>query len=179
MRIGQLAARVGVNPKTIRYYESIGLLPEPARTDAGYRAYGDEDVERLSFVRRAQQLEVALDEIREILALRERDERPCGYVLEIARSRLGDLDRRIADMRRTREDLHALLRRAADRRMTTAATASSRGPAHAHEDCRMPDSRSSDGSGGTPRRAQREPICAAASLGDIRPGSVAVIRHFE
>lgn len=114
MRIGELAARVGVNPKTIRYYESIGLLPAPDRTDAGYRMYGGEDIDRLAFVRRAQRLELGLDEIGEILALRERGERPCGYVLDVARSRLDDLDRRIADMQRARDDLHALLQRAAD-----------------------------------------------------------------
>lgn len=112
MRIGELAARVGVNPKTIRYYESIGLLPTPARTDAGYRMYGDEDIDRLAFVRRAQQLEFGLDEIAEILALREGGERPCSYVLGVARSRLDDLDRRIAEMQRARDELRALLEHA-------------------------------------------------------------------
>jgi DNA-binding transcriptional MerR regulator len=68
--IGELAERVGVNPKTIRYYESIGLLPEPPRTDAGYRDYGPEDVERLAFVRRATELDLQLEQIAEILAFR-------------------------------------------------------------------------------------------------------------
>lgn len=114
MRIGELAAQVGVNPKTIRYYESIGLLPQPARTNAGYRLYDQQDIDRLAFVRRAQELRLGLDEIREILALRERGERPCGYVLEVARTRLDDLDRRIAEMRHARDDLHELLQHADD-----------------------------------------------------------------
>ncbi|MEX2550966.1 MAG: heavy metal-responsive transcriptional regulator [Nitriliruptoraceae bacterium] len=109
MRIGQLAERIGVNPKTIRYYESIGLLPEPARTPAGYRDYREDDADRLAFIRRAQQLGLNLDEIGEILALRELGERPCGYVLEVANTRLAELDRRIADMQRARAELDALL----------------------------------------------------------------------
>lgn len=114
MLIGELAHQVGINPKTIRYYESIGLLPEPDRTPGGYRDYTGEDVERLAFVRRAADLNLQLDEITEILALRERDERPCGYVVEVARERIGELDRRIAQMRQARDELHELLKRAQD-----------------------------------------------------------------
>lgn len=114
MRIGELADKVGVNPKTVRYYESIGLLPEPARTGAGYRIYGAEDVDRLAFIRRAQQLGLTLDEIREILVLREGGTRPCGYVLEVAHARLEEFDRRIVEMQRARAELHALLQRADD-----------------------------------------------------------------
>lgn len=53
MRIGELAAELGLNSKTIRYYESIGLLPKPARTESGHRLYGRADQERLSFIRKA------------------------------------------------------------------------------------------------------------------------------
>lgn len=114
MRIGELADHVGVNTKTIRYYESIGLLPDADRTSAGYRVYGEDDIERLAFIRRAQQLDLTLDEIREVLALREQGERPCGYVLDVAHARLGELDRRIAEMQRAREELRALLQHAGD-----------------------------------------------------------------
>ena len=115
MRIGELATLTGVNPKTIRYYESIGLLPDPDRTNAGYRNYNHEDdVARLEFIRRAQQLNLSLSEIDEILALRERGERPCGYVLEVAHTRLDELDRRIAEMQHAREELRTLLQRAGD-----------------------------------------------------------------
>lgn len=80
MRIGELAARLGLNTRTIRYYESIALLPEPERTASGYRTYDEADVERLAFIKSAQRLGLALDEIREVLALRERGVTPCGYV---------------------------------------------------------------------------------------------------
>lgn len=111
MLIGELADAVDVNPKTIRYYESIGLLPQPDRTDAGYRSYGEDDLDRLAFIRRAQQLDLTLDEIREILHLREARRRPCGYVMAVAAARIEQLDRRIAEMQRAREELHTLLQR--------------------------------------------------------------------
>lgn len=112
MRIGELADAVGVNPKTIRYYEDIDLLPAPDRTPAGYRLYAEEDIGRLAFIRRAQQLDLHLDEIREILALREHDQRPCGYVAAVARQRVEELERRLAQTRRARDELQALLDRA-------------------------------------------------------------------
>lgn len=112
MLIGELADEVGVNPKTVRYYESIGLLPEPERTDAGYRLYDEQDVERLAFVRRATELDLQLDEIGEILALRDRGEQPCGYVTEVARRRIGELEERIAAMQQVRDELEELLDRA-------------------------------------------------------------------
>ncbi|MDP8932542.1 MAG: heavy metal-responsive transcriptional regulator [Actinomycetota bacterium] len=112
MRIGELAEQVGVDPRTIRYYESIGVLPQPHRTDAGYRNYDPEDAERLAFVRRATELNLQLDEIREILALREAGQRPCDYVLQVARQRIDELKERINDMQRARTELKALLERA-------------------------------------------------------------------
>lgn len=112
MRIGELADAVGVNPKTIRYYESIGLLPPPARNPGGDRVYDQDDVARLAFIRRARQLELALDEIGEILALRDRHHRPCDYVLAVAQRHLAELDDRIASMQRARDELSVLVDRA-------------------------------------------------------------------
>ena len=108
MRIGEVAERVGVNPKTIRYYERIGLLPDPARLPSGYRDYNDDDVDRLGFIRTAQRLGLTLAEISEILAFRERDERPCEYVLGVLDRQVADLDRRMAEMARLRGELIAL-----------------------------------------------------------------------
>lgn len=112
MQIGQVAHEVGVNPRTIRYYEAIGLLPEPARTASGYRDYGPEDVDRIAFARRATELDLHLHEVAEILALRDRGEHPCDYVLEVARLRVDDLDARIQTMQRAREELAGLIERA-------------------------------------------------------------------
>ena len=80
MRIGQVGTAVGVDPPTIRYYESVGVLPEPERTASGYRAYSAADVERLRFVTMARSLGLGLDDIRDILGLRDRGEGPFGYV---------------------------------------------------------------------------------------------------
>lgn len=112
LRIGQLADRLGIKTKTIRYYEQIGLLPEPKRRPSGYRVYGEEDVARLAFVRSAQRFGLRLDHIAEVLALRDRRERPCGYVLETVRREVDDLDRRIAELAGARAQLVALLARA-------------------------------------------------------------------
>ncbi|HEX2273698.1 MAG TPA: heavy metal-responsive transcriptional regulator [Acidimicrobiales bacterium] len=114
MRIGELADHVGVNPKTVRYYESIGLLPQPERLPSGYRDYTDDDLDRLRFVRTAQRLGLSLAEISEILRLRERGERPCEYVLEAVDRQLADLDRRLAEMAELRRELVGLKRTAAD-----------------------------------------------------------------
>lgn len=108
MRIGELAAQLGLNTKTIRYYEDIGLLPAPERTAAGYRVYGDDDVERLTFIKSAQRLGIALDEVREILALRDGGEPPCAYVRNVLRCQVADIDKRMAELRALREELVAL-----------------------------------------------------------------------
>lgn len=108
MRIGELAERVGVNPKTVRYYEGIGLLPEPARLPSGYREYSEDDVDRVSFIRAAQRLGLSLSEVSEILGFRERGERPCDYVLGVLDRQVADLDRRMAEMAELRRELIAL-----------------------------------------------------------------------
>jgi DNA-binding transcriptional MerR regulator len=105
MRIGELAERVGVNPKTIRYYEDIGLLPDPERLPSGYREYSDDDFHRLRFIRTAQRLGLSLSEISEILGFRERAERPCDYVLGVLDRQVADLDRRMAEMAQLRREL--------------------------------------------------------------------------
>lgn len=111
MRIGQLADQVGLNTKTIRYYEQVGLLREPDRTPAGYRIYEPDDVDRLAFIRRAQQLDLRLDEIAEILTLRDSGQPPCDYVQGVAEARLADVERRIAEMQHARDELRTLLAR--------------------------------------------------------------------
>ena len=108
MRIGELAELVGVNPKTVRYYESIGLLPDPQRRPSGYREYTNDDVDRLGFIRTAQRLGLSLSEISEILAFREQAERPCDYVLGVLDRQVADLDRRMAEMAQLRRELIAL-----------------------------------------------------------------------
>lgn len=114
MRIGELAERVGVNPKTIRFYEEIGLLPEPERRPSGYREYGPDDVNRLTFIRTAQALGLPLADIGEILAFKERGEAPCTYVRAALAREVEGLDQRIAELRQLRDQLRALQAKAAD-----------------------------------------------------------------
>lgn len=114
MRIGEVADELGINPRTIRYYESIGLIPEADRTPGGYRTFGADDVERLSFIRNAQRLGLSLDEIGEVLALRERGEQPCGYVLEVVRRQTDAIDRQVRELLQLREELAYLVERAGE-----------------------------------------------------------------
>lgn len=113
MRIGELAERLGVTTKAIRFYERIGLLPDPSRTPSGYRSYEEVDAERLVFIKTAQRLGLSLDEIKEIIAFRDRGEQPCGYVAEVLQRQVSDLDARIREMRSLRDELRRLQARAA------------------------------------------------------------------
>lgn len=70
--IGDVAGELRVNPKTIRYYESMGLIPAPSRNRSGYRVFADEDIERLEFILRAKRLDFSLEHIGEILKVSER-----------------------------------------------------------------------------------------------------------
>lgn len=100
--------------KTIRFYESFGLLPAPPRTASGYRNYEDADAERLRFIKTAQRLGLSLDEIKEIIAFRDRGEQPCGYVADVLQRQVTDLDTRIREMRALRDELRRLQARAAE-----------------------------------------------------------------
>ena len=113
VRIGELAERLGITTKTIRFYESIGLMPDPARTASGYREYAETDAERLTFIKTAQRLGLSLNEISEIIAFRDRGEQPCRYVAAVLRRQVTDLDRRIREMCQLRDELRVLEGKAA------------------------------------------------------------------
>lgn len=108
MLIGELADLVGVSTKTIRYYEGIGLLPRPRRSDNGYRAYGPEDEGRLVFVKAAQQLGLSLEDIRQVLTLREAGTAPCEHVRGMLREQIRGIGRQLAQLRSMREELQSL-----------------------------------------------------------------------
>ncbi len=112
MRIGELAGQSGVPAKTIRYYEDIGVMPEPPRTSSGYRDYGPDAVRRLAFVRAAQSIGLALGEIKEILVFRDRGQAPCAHVTSLIEHRAADLSQRIAALEAMRRDLERLAKRA-------------------------------------------------------------------
>ncbi len=113
MKIGNLAQRVGIETSTIRFYESIGLLPEPSRTPSGYRDYGESDIDRLAFIRSARGLGLGLEAIGDILAVRDRDQAPCGHVADLLETERRQIDHRIAELEETRTELNRLLELAA------------------------------------------------------------------
>jgi DNA-binding transcriptional MerR regulator len=105
--IGSLAKRAGVGIDTVRYYERAGLLAPRARLASGYRRYGDLELARLRFIRRAQSLGFTLKEIRELLALSAR--RDVALVKRSAQAKLADVEKRIAALLKVRSGLAALV----------------------------------------------------------------------
>lgn len=112
MRIGELAARTGLTTKTLRFYESAGVLPAPQRRPSGYRAYDEGAVDRLAFVRAAQAAGLTLAEIRDVIAVRDGVGAPCHHVVALLDAHAADLDRRIAELVTLRADVERLRRRA-------------------------------------------------------------------
>lgn len=112
MQIGEVADQVGVDPPTIRYYEQVGVLPEPERNPSGYRSYEPTDVDRLRFVARARSLDLGLEDIREIVALRDGGVAPCGYVRSLLDHQAEMVARRIAELEALAAELDLLRRRA-------------------------------------------------------------------
>jgi len=115
MKIGELAERTGFSTKAIRYYELLGLLAEPERTESGYRLYGPEDVERLEFIEKAKRLGFSLDDIRDVLVLHQQQEAPCVHVLALVEQKLRRVDGVLKELRAFRQELAGLHREAAQR----------------------------------------------------------------
>jgi DNA-binding transcriptional MerR regulator len=111
LTIGAIARRVGVRNSAVRYYEARGLLKPAARLPNGYRIYDEDAINLLNFVRRAQALGITLKEIRKLLELSRRGQRPCAEVKELARQHLSDLDLKIRELKLLRQQLQLLLRR--------------------------------------------------------------------
>lgn len=109
LTIGQVAKQVGVGVETIRFYERVGLLPVPRRLASGYRQYTVDAVNRIRFVRRAQWLGFKLEEVKELLAIREDPTASRQDVRDKAVAKLADIDARIADLQAMRADLNRLV----------------------------------------------------------------------
>jgi MerR family transcriptional regulator, copper efflux regulator len=120
MKIGEVAARSGVPAKTVRFWEEKHLLPAPARTAAGYRAYAPGIVERLGFIRSAQAAAFSLAQIRQVLDIGDAGAAPCEHVGELIAQRLAAVDARISELETTRTHLRTLARRAAEQDPPTA-----------------------------------------------------------
>jgi MerR family mercuric resistance operon transcriptional regulator len=103
--IGEAAARAGVSADTIRYYERVGVLPRPPRSDAGYRRYTDASVARIAFVRNAARFGFPLKELAGFLRAREKGHAPCRSVKAAGERLLLDMDRQIAELAAARAEM--------------------------------------------------------------------------
>lgn len=108
-RIGQVTAKLGISADTLRYYEKLGLLPRIERNASGLRLYGDKDLSRLAFIRRAQKMGFALDEIRQLLRFRENPHGAKPRVHELAREKLKAVTDRLEDLTLLRRELTLLV----------------------------------------------------------------------
>lgn len=108
MQMKTFAQRTNLPPKTIRYYEEIGLLPPPTRLDNGYRDYNETDVARARFVAGARILDFSLNDIREILDLRDKRIAPCRVVLDLLEEKADEINRRIAELQRIEAEMREL-----------------------------------------------------------------------
>lgn len=106
LTISVLAKKSHVNIQTIRFYERKGLLPRPRRTPSGYRLFTQEDVKRVIFIKRAQELGFSLKEIKELLSLRARPASRCGQVLEKAEEKIKEIETKMKSLNSMK---HALL----------------------------------------------------------------------
>jgi DNA-binding transcriptional MerR regulator len=109
LTVSKLADQVGTSTDTLRYYERIGLLPEPDRSPSGYRLYGEEAVDRVRFIKRAQRFGLRLEEIAELLDIRERGQCPCGHTRALLERRMAVIDEEMAALAQLRGDIERML----------------------------------------------------------------------
>lgn len=107
--IGDLGKATGTRVETIRYYERVGLLPAPPRTQGNYRSYGQAELARLSFIRRGRDLGFSLDQVRALLDLSGDGQRDCASIDAIARLHLAEVERKLADLTALRRELKAVI----------------------------------------------------------------------
>ncbi len=100
LTIGVMSKETGCKIETIRYYERIGVMPNPPRTAGGHRLYPTEHLKRLNFVRRSRELGFTLEQVRNLLSLVDGDDYTCDEVRDTTLDHMGDVRRKIADLRR-------------------------------------------------------------------------------
>lgn len=112
--IGEVARELGMNPRTLRYYEALRLLPIPPRSGGGYRLYDPEAIQRLAFISRAKALGFTLREVREILELRAGGELPCDEVERSLSEHVRRIDQQLVQLQALKTDLQAMLAQCRD-----------------------------------------------------------------
>jgi DNA-binding transcriptional MerR regulator len=110
LRVSELADKVGVSADTVRYYERIGLVSQPARSPSGYRQYDDDVAWRLKFIKGAQSLGLKLSEIRELLEIQDKGACPCGHTKALIDNRMAEIDQELDRLSALRKDLEAMSR---------------------------------------------------------------------
>ena len=108
MQIRELAEQSGLSEKTIRYYESIGILPAPRRAPNGYREYDEQNLDRARFVAGARSLDLSLDDVSEILAMQDRREAPCRTLLNLIEQKADQIEERIRLLKQMEDELRQL-----------------------------------------------------------------------
>ena len=109
MRTGELAAHAGVNIQTVRFYERRGILPKPGRTSSGYRVYSGEAVRMIRFIKRAQELGFTLNEIEDLLRLRDNRRASCAEMKSAGRAKMAAVEAKIASLKAMKRALAVLL----------------------------------------------------------------------
>jgi DNA-binding transcriptional MerR regulator len=112
LRIGEPAAQTGVTARTIRFYETAGVLPPPVRGANGYRLYRRDAADLLQFIKQARGLDLTLVEIKELVAIRRRGEVPCPHVDQLLKQKAEDLEHKLKDVTELRRELRRSARRA-------------------------------------------------------------------
>lgn len=110
LAIGELARRSGYAVQTLRYYEQIGLMPKPARTEGGQRRYDADLVRRLLFIRHARDLGFSVEDVRSLLDLAGKPDHPCGSVDQIAATHLAAIDAKISALKTLRKEINQMLK---------------------------------------------------------------------
>lgn len=105
LTIGRLARKAGVNLETVRYYERIGIMPAPDRTEGGHRSYAAEHAERLNFIRRSRELGFGIETIRRLISVGEAETQACCEVRDMAKDQIASIDAKISDLTRLRQVL--------------------------------------------------------------------------
>jgi DNA-binding transcriptional MerR regulator len=117
MLISELAEHTNTTSKTIRYWEEIGVMPSPKKNSSGYREYDESFVESVKFIQTCQSLGFSLGEIKEIVSYKDKDEKPCLYVVNLLKQHFEEIDQRISELKRVRLKLKDLTEKAATLRI--------------------------------------------------------------
>ncbi|HEY9660393.1 MAG TPA: heavy metal-responsive transcriptional regulator [Allocoleopsis sp.] len=117
-QVGEVSRRLDINPQTLYFYERIGLIPSPQRTEAGYRLFSQQDVERLAFIVRAKSLGLTLDEIKDILALKDERSLTCCALHDRLSRKVQEIEDTIRQLQLLHDELVPLVERCSEHLQT-------------------------------------------------------------